>query len=421
MQEKIKLYSIQTFLTFKTISKHMYQPSKTILEKYAEVLVKFALNSGKGVKPGEVVMCIADDDAKLLLLSLHKKILEARAHPMLRMIPSGIDRTFYEIANDKQLTFFPRDYTKAQCNLIDHQIGILSDADPQELKGIPPQKMMKSADARKEARQWLDEKEYKGKFTWTLALYGTKAMAKEAGLTLKQYWDVIIKGCYLDKKDPVKEWKRLFAIQEKTKKKLNALKIDHVHMTGEHCDITIKLGKNRKWLGGSGRNIPSFELFISPDWRGTNGYIKFNQPLYHYGNIIRDVELWFKNGKVIKAKASKGQDVVHSFIKRRNADKLGEYSLTDARLSRITHFMANTLFDENIGGKYGNTHLALGMSYKDSFTGDYSKPSKKKWAAMGFNDSDEHTDIISTEDRTVTAYLSNGATKVIYKNGRFTV
>ena len=118
----------------------MYTPPKIVLEKYADVLVNFALNSGKGVQPGEVVMCIADDDAKPFLVALHKKILEAGAHPLLRMVPTGIERTFYELANDKQLTFFARDYVKAQCNLIDHQIGILSDADPQELKGIIPKK-----------------------------------------------------------------------------------------------------------------------------------------------------------------------------------------------------------------------------------------------------------------------------------------
>ena len=281
--------------------------------------------------------------------------------------------------------------------------------------------MMRSADARKEAREWLDEKEYKGKFTWTLALYGTEAMAKEAGLSLKQYWNIIMKGCYLDKKNPVREWRRLFSFQEKVKKKLNALPIDHVQMKGKNCDLTIKIGTNRKWLGGSGRNIPSFELFISPDWRGTSGYIKFNQPLYCYGNIVKNVELWFNNGLVAKARASQGEEIIRSLIKRKNADKIGEYSLTDARLSRINHFMANTLFDENMGGAYGNTHLALGMSYKDSYVGDPGKPSKQKWASMGFNSSAEHMDNISTEDRTVTAFLTNGQKQVIYRKGRFTV
>ncbi len=158
-----------------------------------------------------------------------------------------------------------------------------------------------------------------------------------------------------------------------------------------------------------------------PDWRGTEGYIYFNQPLYRYGNLIKDVKLEFKDGLVVGFDASQGKSVVENMLQRENANKIGEYSLTDSRFSRITKFTANTLFDENMGGEYGNTHLAVGMAYKDSFTGDPSKPTKEEWELMGFNDSPEHTDIISTEDRIVTATLPNGSTKVIYKDGQFTV
>ncbi len=82
--------------------------------------------------------------------------------------------------------------------------------------------------------------------------------------------------------------------------------------------------------------------------------------------------------------------------------------------------MAETLFDENISGPYGNTHIALGRAYQDSYTGNPSKITKSQWAKWGFNDSVVHTDIISTTRRTVTAYLSNGTSKVIYKDGEFT-
>jgi len=104
-----------------------------------------------------------------------------------------------------------------------------------------------------------------------------------------------------------------------------------------------------------------------------------------------------------------------------NADKIGEFSLTDKRLSRITKFMAETLFDENISGPHGNTHIALGSSYQDSYSGNPAKVTKAGWAKMGFNDSAVHTDIISTSPRTVTAHLSDGSYKVIYQDGIFVV
>jgi aminopeptidase len=83
--------------------------------------------------------------------------------------------------------------------------------------------------------------------------------------------------------------------------------------------------------------------------------------------------------------------------------------------------MAETLFDENMGGPQGNTHLALGASYPDTYAGDVSKLTAKQKVALGFNDSSVHTDIISTTRRTVTAHLRGGKTKVIYHNGRFTL
>jgi len=107
-------------------------------------------------------------------------------------------------------------------------------------------------------------------------------------------------------------------------------------------------------------------------------------------------------------------------IAQENADKVGEFSLTDKRHSRITKFMATTLFDENMGGAFGNTHIALGNAYKDTYTGDMATVSEEQWAEMGYNSCPKvHTDIISTANRTVTATLPGGAEKVIYKDGQF--
>lgn len=254
-----------------------------------------------------------------------------------------------------------------------------------------------------------------------MALYGTQGMATEAGLSLEDYWNEIINGCYLDKEDPKFEWKRIADEQKRVMGILNNMKIDFLKIKGENIDLTVELGRNRKWLGGSGRNIPSYELFISPDFKGTQGKIKFNQPLFRYGNILRDIELEFKDGHVVKAYAKVGQEVLDNMLKRENASRIGEFSLTDARVSRISKFMANTLFDENIGGEFGNMHIALGSAYKDSYTGDPSVPTKEEWVEMGYNDSPEHTDIINTEDKTVTAVLDDGSEQVIYEKGQFMV
>jgi aminopeptidase len=252
-------------------------------------------------------------------------------------------------------------------------------------------------------------------------MYGTPAMAKEAKMSLEEYWQQIINACFLDKEDPIGEWKRIFGEQERVKKELNSLPVKKLHIESQNIDLWIDMGEKRQWVGGSGRNIPSFEIFTSPDWHGTQGRIKFNQPLYRYGNIIEDIELKFENGRVVSATASKNEELLKQMVARPNADKVGEFSLTDSRASRITKFMADTLFDENMGGQFGNTHIAIGTSYKDAYAGDPRPVPKSEWKRMGFNESGEHCDMISTEDRKVTAVLKDGGEKVIYEKGRFTV
>lgn len=398
-----------------------YQPSKKILQKYAQVLVNFALNSGKGVKPGEVVLCQVPDAAKPLALELQNAILKAGAQPIMRLLPTGFSRDFYTLASDAQIKFFPAKYLKAQADLIDHRIAVIAEVDPFELKNIDPKKPLLSRQSLKPYQDWLVTKELKGKHTWTIALWATPAKARLVSLSLKAYWQQIIRACFLDQTDPIKQWQKVFVLQEKILRKINTLNIQSVHIKGKDVDLRLKLGSDRLWQGGTGRNIPSFEIFTSPDWRGTEGWIKFNQPLYRYGNIVSGIRLRFKAGKIIKASAKTGNKLLQQMIKTTNADKLGEFSLTDKRMSRITHVMAETLFDENIGGPFGNTHVAIGMAYKDCYKGKAAKLTQKDWQAKGYNDSAEHTDMISTSDRTVTATLENGKTKIIYQRGRFTL
>lgn len=399
----------------------MFQPDESVLGKYADLLIKFALNGGQGAKKGEVVQINVPDIAKPLYKEILRAVLQCGAYPKTTLLATETDKIFFEYASEDQLVFFPEAYKRAEADLIDHQVSIIADADPTELKSVDPQRLFRTMDARRKFRDWLFAKEQENKFSWTLALYGTEAMAKEAGMSIKDYWDQIIQACYLDCEDPIVEWKKIHSEQERVKKALDSLEIEWLHVEGKRIDLHVQLGKNRRWLGGSCRNIPSFELFVSPDWHGTEGTIYFNQPLYRYGNILRDITLEFKKGVVVRAEAKEGQHVLDSMISRKNADKIGEYSLTDKRYSRITKFMANTLFDENIGGEFGNTHVALGRAYKDSYPGDMSKPTHQQWEEWGYNDSPEHTDIISTEDRTVTAALPGGGKKVIFKDGQFTL
>lgn len=401
-----------------------YTPPQATLSRYASVLVDFALGGGEGVKPGEVVLVVASESAKPLYVELTRAVLRAGAHPIGQYLPDedadyNMGRDFYELASDDQIDFFPAKYRRGLIDEIDHMVAVISDSDMHALEGVPPGKIMRRGASMKQWMAWRTEKENAGDFTWTLGLYGTPAMAAEAGMSEPDYWQQIINACFLDESDPIARWRAVSAQINDYVDRLNALDIERMHIVGEDVDLQITLGEKRAWVGGSGRNIPSFEIFTSPDWRGTEGWIYFNQPLYRYGNLVKGVRLEFEHGLVVKATAEHNEEVITEMVATQNADKVGEFSLTDSRFSRITQFMAETLFDENVGGPFGNTHIALGKSYHDCYQGDPGELSSEEWEALGYNDSSVHTDIVSTTDRTVTATLRDGSERVIYSDGQF--
>ena len=138
--------------------------------------------------------------------------------------------------------------------------------------------------------------------------------------------------------------------------------------------------------------------------------------------MIEGVRLTFEQGRVVEATATRNEDLLLAMIASdEGSSRVGEVSLTDGRLSPITRFMADTLYDENRGGPEGNFHLALGNAYKDAFTGEIARQTKRDWTGLGFNESTVHTDIVSTARRQVTARLPGGRTKVVYRDGQFAI
>jgi aminopeptidase len=399
-----------------------YEPERELIERYADVLVGFALGNRRGIDRGDVVLLSVPEEAKPLFVALHDAVLRAGGTVIADYTPSGVARSAFELSSSKQLDAFPAAYYRGIAQAIDHKIVIRASYDPRELDGIDPQKIMQERRTIKPYRRWIDRKEAEGRFTWTLASYGTPGMAKEAKLSYPAYWRQIVEACFLDDPNPKKRWRDTFREIDRVKKRLDRLEIQSLHVVGDGVDLRIEIGPNRRWLGASGHNIPSFEVFISPDCRAIDGTVAFTEPLYRYGNLIEDVRLEFERGRVVQASATRNEDLLAAMIASDEGScRVGEISLTDARLSPITRYMADTLYDENRGGTEGNFHLALGNAYKESFTGDVARQTARDWRRLGFNDSTVHTDIVSTARREVTATLPGGKSKLIYRDGQFRI
>ena len=392
------------------------------LRRYADVLLWGLKTARTGkIKKNDVIVIRYDLPAIKLVEILHKKLIEMGVHPVHRLLQTPVmEKNFYSLSSKKQLIFMAPGEEELYKNL-NGTIAVLGPESLTHLSGIDSNKIAQSLKARKNLREILDQREEQGVFSWTLGMYPTAELASHAGMPVTDYTNQIINACFLNRTDPIAHWESVYRKAQTLKKWLNRMNVIKYHVESDNVDLEVTPGEKRRWIGISGHNIPSFELFISPDWRGTRGKYYADQPSYRSGNYVKGIRIEFKNGKVISATAEEGED----FLKKQlgmdaGASKLGEFSLTDKTFSKINLFMANTLFDENYGGKYGNCHIALGASYSDTYSGKPSELSKEMKTNLGFNDSALHWDIVNTEKKRVTAHLAGGKKNVIYENGRFT-
>ena len=394
---------------------------KEVLEKYADVLLWGLWTARKGTfKKGDVVLIQYDPAALKLAETLYRKVLERGMYPLQRMgLTNMMEHTFYEMASEQQLKFLPPG-DKELYQAINGRIFLRAPESLTYLKDIDPSRIGRVLVSRKPFREIMDKREEKGAYSWTLCTYPTAGLAKQAKMPLSAYAAQIKKACFLDLKDPVRKWEAIHAQASEIKKWLSGLKVKYFRVTSRNMDLVLTPGDKRKWAGISGHNIPSFEVFLSPDFRGTDGVYYANLPSFRSGNYVEGVRLVFRKGRVVEADAKKGGEFLKKQVAMdKGASRVGEFSLTDKRFSLIDRFMADTLFDENFGGTDGNCHLALGASYSDTFSGNPARLTRETKARLGFNDSALHWDLVNTEPKTVTARLTNGREMVIYEKGAF--
>lgn len=395
--------------------------TKDELRKYAETLW-WGLETARTepYKPGDSVLLRFDTDALPLAEVMFDMLIEKGINPIPRQnMTSNMELSFYGKGTDAQLTDIPAGDREFVENL-NGLISLIAPSSLTHLQDVDPKKIGQAAVARKFMRDIMEKREQSGDFGWTLCIYPTKALAEAAGLSMDEFKAQVVKACFLDDDNPPARWSDIFDQAEKVKAWLNALDVDYFHVKTENTDLKVVPGKDRRWLGVSGHNIPSFELFLSPDWRGTEGVYYADQPSFRSGNFVEGVRLTFENGVATKIEAKTGEEFVQKQLTLDDgANKLGEFSLTDRRFSKINAFMANTLFDENFGGEQGNCHVAVGASYADTYAGDQTAFDEKKKEELGFNDSALHWDLVNTEQKVVTAHLKDGTELIIYKDGEF--
>lgn len=364
-----------------------------MVDPRVEKLAKLCVNYSVHVKPREEVEIVGSDLAFPLMNELYRECLLADAYPT---IMASFDMyTFFKYGKEHQLKHVSP-VEKFLTENMDVSIFVFCDRNPKDLSNIDPTKTRIRAGARKEISDIFHQRAAERKLKWTALPYPANGEAQEAAMSLPEYEEFVYASCLVDKKDPIAEWKKIGKEQDRICKFLNQK--DKIRIVGEDTDLTLRV-KGRKWINCCGLlNMPDGEVGASPIENSANGTVRFTYPAIYYGKEVEDIRLTFKNGKVMKASAAKGEDLLKQLLKVKNADRLGETAI--GTNYGITKFTKNMLFDEKMGG---TIHMALGASYPES---------------GGLNKSGIHWDILKNMKKDSEIYADK---ELFYKNGKFLI
>jgi aminopeptidase len=318
-------------------------------EKHAQLVVHYSI----GVKENETVRISGPVVAEPLIKEIYHQVLLAGGHPVLDITLEECETLLYHVGSDQQLDFLPC-AIKCLAEEVDCAIFIGGMSNPRRLANVPQTKLIRRIAAFKESNEIMDKREELGEFRWNGSPFATFGMAQQAKIARFEYEALIQRALFLDKADPVAEWKALAARQQRFVDYLNKKK--HLHILGDDIDLHLSVA-DRTWVNAAGQsNLPDGEIYTAPVENSATGHILFKFPKNIKGKDVENLRLTFEKGKIIDAQATKGEDELEFIFKIPGADRLGEIGIgTNSGITQITH---NILFDEKMGG---TLHLALGQ------------------------------------------------------------
>jgi len=326
------------------------------VEKAAEVMVNYSV----AIQPGDLVMIhLYEPLAQPLALAVYKRVLEAGGHVIFRMAPSGADEVLYKYASDEQLDVGDPTFKWLMEN-IDVRIAIRAPSNTKALSNVDPAKIARVQKANHPAMQAFMERQGTGEMRWVLTQYPTQASAQDAEMSLSEYEDFVYGACMVNEPDPVAYWQQKSAEQQRLIDWLKGK--EQMQVRGENIDLTLSI-KDRVFINADGkRNFPDGEIYTGPVEDSVNGWVRFTYPAIYNSREVNGVELYFENGKVVKATAEKGEEYLNSVLDTdAGARYLGEFAI--GTNTGIQKFTRNILFDEKIGG---TVHMAVGAGYPNT-------------------------------------------------------
>jgi aminopeptidase len=305
------------------------------------------------VEPGARVLVATTTLGEDYALALHRAILQRDAWPMVWLSPPSLLGDFYRYGAERHFTQAPPTEL-AVLEHVDSLVRIDAPANANELAGIDPSVIARTAVARTPLTQLSSKRR------WCGTLVATAALAQLAGMSESSYAAFVKRALFLDREDPIAAWRELSNRQGSLVERLS--RASTIRIEAEGTDLTLEV-TGRTWINSDGRrNMPSGEVFTGPHERSANGRVRFSIPTGPRGITVAGVELEFRDGEVVHARAEQGEDYLHAALATDDGARLlGEIGIgTNTGIDRAT---GHILYDEKIAG---TVHLALGRSYPET-------------------------------------------------------
>jgi aminopeptidase len=318
-------------------------------DRFAALLCDYCLEA----RAGQQVVVRSTTLAAPLLLALQRALLEREAWPLLRPSLPGQDAQFWALARDAHLDGFPS-LDLAEAEAMDAVVRIDAPENTRALASVDPARMTRAARARASVREATLARR------WCGTLWPTSAGAQQAGMATEDFEAFIRRALFLDRDDPIAAWRELSARQATLVDRLS--QASEVRIEAEGTDLTLSVA-GRTWINSDGRrNMPSGEVFTGPHETSAEGRIRFAIPSSPRGVEVAGIELEFRAGRVVSARADRGDEVLQAMLATDDGARvLGELGIgTNVGVDRA---IGSILVDEKMGG---TVHLALGRSYPET-------------------------------------------------------
>jgi aminopeptidase len=383
------------------------------LEQYAELAVRVGAN----VQPGQEVFIEPMVEHRELARALVRQAYEAgAAYVHVNYRDDHVRRARLELGPDSALTYSPDwEIKRTEAEAGNALIATMGKPEPQLLADLDGERIGRSIQV--EIAEITQQHHREGSVNWCGVGAPNPGWAEQVygEPDVERLWNDVAFCMRLDEPDPVAAWREHLARLDARAEALTALRPDALRYSGPGTDLTVGLLPTARW--GSARfrtsggidyvaNMPTEEVFTTPDRRRAEGTIRSSKPLSLNGQIIRGLELTFEDGRIVGVEADEGAELVRSQLAtNENADRLGELALVtnESRVGQSGTLFVDTLFDEN-----ATCHIAYGMGLPYAFDGELDE---------GSNVCNIHVDfMVGGPELEVDAVLADGSAVPLIRN-----